>query len=118
MDYDPNMRLAYADDATAIETSVEIIDPNTGEHNGFTCDNLTSVMYFLVAYDLRPIREGLRDLRQLHLTPGEDLGKYADELAGNTAADVLEAFRAANNLPLALYIEVHGDPALVEKFTA
>lgn len=103
------IELAYKDDATSMETCVEIVDPTTGERDGFVCDNLTHVMYFLVANDLRPTREGLREPGRLVIPTNlpEDVAAAAEDIS---------AFRDKNMLHLTLFIEVEGDPALTKEF--
>lgn len=106
--FNPNMTLEYADDATSMETEVEIIDPKTGEVGGFVADNLTTAMYFIVENGLKPIREGLKEPGKLQNTEG------LNELAGVPGGEVLKGFRAQNNLPMTLFIQVHGDPSLAD----
>lgn len=109
MSISDDIQLNYADDATSMETEVDIVNPVTGERAGFVCDNLTHVMYFLVANDLRPTREGLRE-------PGKLRHRGLPDIAGVSGAEFLEAYRAKNMLPFTLYIEVEGDPALAKEF--
>lgn len=108
----------YADDALSLETEVNIIDPSSGASKGFTCDNLTSVMWFLVEHDLKPLREGLKDKAGNLEFSGEMNKPLGGDgpLKGATAGDVLNGWRNANTLPITLYIEVEGDPELVDRF--
>jgi len=112
-----DIELNYADDATSMETLVEIVDPTTGEREGFVCDNLTHVMYFLVEHDLRPTREGLREPGRLKVEGDDSPIESEGILQGVRPSDVLNAYRDKNSLPFTLYIEVEGDPALVKEFS-
>jgi hypothetical protein len=112
MKFDPCMTLAYADDATSLETEVEVVDPDTGRSAAFTTDNLTTALYFIAAHGLLPVREGLKELATLTHSP--DFDAEADERGIPRPSAALEGYRAANLLPTALFIQVHGDPDLVD----
>lgn len=117
MQFDPDMRLAYADDATSLETEVVVVDPETGDRAGFTADNLTTALYFIAAHGLLPVREGIKELATLdHPAISLEHAQQLTEARLPQPAEALEAFRQQNLLPVALYIEVEGDPALVGRY--